>query len=292
MKRKIAFALSMAMAFGLFTGCGNASTGNSGTDQNANSGAQTTDTNSSQQSGGSGSGKLKIGLSISARDQWVSNMEQAAIDKAAELGVEFNSFDANTDPVTQISHVQTCAADGYDAMVVHIVNTDNANEILNAAGDMKIVFVNRVVDESLFKEGQIVYVGSNEEEAGTYQGEYISKKLKDEGKTEANIAILTGTLGMQAMVLRTASAKKALEDSGLKINYVFEDTAEWDRAKAMDKFTQFLGSGKPVDAVICNNDEMALGAIEAMKTSGQKKVICPVAGIDATSVALESIVNG
>lgn len=286
MKRKIAFALALALSLGLFAGCG-------GGTQAQDAAPAGNGDKAAAQDGAAGDGhKLKVGLSISARDQWVSNMEQAAVDKAGELGVDFSSFDANTDPITQISHVQTCAADGYDAMVVHIVNTDNAQEILDAAGDMKVVFVNRVVDENLFKEGQVVYVGSNEEEAGGYQGEYIAKKLKDEGKDEANVAIMTGTLGMQAMVLRTDSAKKALEGSGLTVNYVFEDTGEWDRAKAMDKFTQFLGSGKPVDAVICNNDEMALGVIEAMKTSGEKKVVCPVAGIDATSVALESIVSG
>ena len=264
MKKLLSMAMAGCMLFGLLAGCG-------GGTQAQDAAPAGNGDKAAAQDGDAGDGhKLKVGLSISARDQWVSNMEQAAIDKAGELGVDFSSFDANTDPITQISHVQTCAADGYDAMVVHIVNTDNAQEILDAAGDMKVVFVNRVVDENLFKEGQVVYVGSNEEEAGGYQGEYIAKKLKDEGKDEANVAIMTGTLGMQAMVLRT----------------------EWDRAKAMDKFTQFLGSGKPVDAVICNNDEMALGVIEAMKTSGEKKVICPVAGIDATSVALESIVSG
>lgn len=285
MKKRIALGLTACMLLGLFAGCG---AGDTPADVTGDAGTAAPAPAPAPASGD----KLKIGLSISARDQWVSNMEQAALDQAAALEVELASFDANTDPITQINHVQTCAADGYDAMIVHIVNTDNAQEILDAAGDMKVVFVNRVVDENLFKEGEIVYVGSNEEEAGGYQGEYIANRLKDEGKTEANIAILTGTLGMQAMVLRTASAKEALEASGLTVNYVFEDTAEWDRAKAMDKFTQFIGSGKPVDAVICNNDEMALGAIEAMKTSGTKQILCPVAGIDATSVALESIVSG
>lgn len=120
----------------------------------------------------------------------------------------------------------------------------------------------------------------------------MAKLLQDTGKTDANIVIMTGTLGMQATTLRTDAAKTALEESGLNVTYVFEDTAEWDRGKAMEKFIQFMGTGKPYDAVIANNDEMALGVVEAMKTTGDKTVTVPVAGVDATASALQSISDG
>ena len=193
-----------------------------------------------------------------------------------------------------LSHVTACANDGYDAMIINLVNTDNAQEMIDAAGDMPVVFVNRTPGkpEEQLQEGKVVYVGSDENEAGQLEGEFIANLMKEAGKTDVNVVVMTGTLGMQATTLRTEAAKKALEDSGLNINYVFEDTADWDRAKAMEKFVQFMGTGKPYDAVICNNDEMALGVVEAMKTTGDMVVTVPVAGVDATASALESIKNG
>lgn len=279
MKKFLSMLTAAAMMMSLLAGCGGGTT-----TPNAGNGSE----------GGSAEGKLKIGLSMSARDQWLSTMEQAALGKADADGVDLKSFDANNDVVTQLSHVTTCANDGYDAMIINLVNTDNAQEMIDAAGDMPIVFVNRTPGnaDTLLTADKIVYVGSNEEEAGGLEGEYIAKLLKNAGKTDVNIAIVTGTLGMQATTLRTNSAKAALEASGLNVTYTFEDTADWDRGKAMEKFVQFMGTNKPYDAVICNNDEMALGVVEAMKTTGEGKVTVPVAGVDATDSALQSIKDG
>ena len=278
MKKFLSVLTASLLTATLLTGCG--STPAASTD------AASTDT--------AASGSMKIGLSLSNRDQWLSTMEQAAIEAAKKDGVELKSFDSNVDVVTQLSHVTTCANDGYSAMIINLVNTDNAQEMIDAANGMPIVFVNRTPGnaDSLLQADKIVYVGSDESEAGKLEGEYVSKLLKDAGKSDVNIAVVTGTLGMQATTLRTNAAKEALEASGLNVTYSFEDTAEWDRAKAMEKFVQFMGTGKPYDAVICNNDEMALGVVEAMKTTGEGKVTVPVAGVDATDSALQSIKDG
>lgn len=279
MKNFVSILTASILAAAMLTGCTNANSGSAGSDTNADTASQAT---------------LKIGLTMSNRDQWLSTMEQAALDAAKKQGVALKSFDANVDVVTQLSHVTACANDGYDAMIVNLVNTDNAQEMVAAAGDMPIVFVNRLPGDpdNILSADQIVYVGSNEEESGTFQGKYIAEALKSAGKTEVNIAMLTGTLGMQATTMRTNYAKQALENSGLQIHYIFEDTADWDRAKAMEKFVQFMGTGKPYDAVICNNDEMALGVVEAMKTTGEGKITVPVAGVDATDSALQSVKAG
>lgn len=279
MKRFLAAMTAAAMTMTLLAGCG-ADTNNSGAVGDG--------------TGADASKTVKIGLTMSNRDQWLSTMEQAAMDYAKSQGAELKSFDSNVDVVTQLSHVTACANDNYDAMIINLVNTDNAQEMIDAAGDMPVVFVNRTPGnaDSLLKADKIVYVGSDENEAGKLEGEYIANLLKEANKQDVSIVIMTGTLGMQATTLRTNSAKEALEASGLNITYSFEDTADWDRAKAMEKFVQFMGTGKPYDAVICNNDEMALGVVEAMKTTGEGKVLVPVAGVDATASALESIKNG
>ena len=243
------------------------------------------DTNTNQET------TLKVGLSMSVRDQWLSNLEAAATEKAKELGIELSVQDANNDIAAQLSHVEAAKNQGFDVMIVNIVNTDNAAEIVQAAGDtMKVVFVNRRPDDAVLKEGQVVYVGSSEREAGEIQGNFLADLFKEENKTDVNIVMFQGTLGMQHATERTAAAKETLEANGIQATYVYDDTADWDRSKAMEKFIQFMGKNEAYDAVICNNDEMALGVIEAMKTQGD--ITAPVLGIDANANAIEAVEAG
>jgi ABC-type sugar transport system substrate-binding protein len=236
--------------------------------------------------------KIKVALSMSERDQWLSNLEAAAKAKANELGIELSVQDANRDIAAQLSHVQAAANQGFDVMIVGLVNTSNAQEIIDAAGDhMAIVFVNRRPDDSVLLADRVVYVGSTESDAGRIQGDFLSGLFKREGKTEINCVMFQGSLGAQHAVERTAAAKKAFRDNGITATYVFDDTADWDRSKAMEKFIQFAGMGVPYDAVVCNNDEMALGVVEALKTLGGN-ITVPIAGIDATANAIEAVENG
>lgn len=278
-KRLLALLLTGVMSIGLLTGCGGKSEGG---DTNAASGDSQTSTG----------GTYKIGYSMPMRDQFQTSMEKAIQDKAASSNIDISILDANNDVALQISHVQTWEADGYDAVIVGLCNNDSAADVLAAAGDMKVIFVNRQPSLDVLKDGQVVYVGTDETLYGTEQGNFLAEKFKAEGKTEVNIAMFMGTLGLDNVTKRTNSAKAALEANGIKANYVFENTAEWDRIKAMDLFSQFMGSGETVDAVICNNDEMALGVIEAMQTNGTNEIICPVVGIDATDVGCAAVKEG
>ena len=234
---------------------------------------------------------MKIGLSMSSRDQFLSTLETAVLEDAKAAGVTCNSFDANNDIQQQLNHVQTCAADGYSAMIVNLVDSTNAQEIINAAGDMKVVFVNRSPDTALLSD-DVMFVGSNEEDSGSFQGEFLANYFKEKGMNEVSIVMMQGTLGLDHTNKRTEFSIKGLEDAGIKVNIAYQDTAEYDRAKAMDKFTQFLGTGKPFDAVICNNDDMALGCIEAYKSTGVTEIPVPIVGIDATKGGCEAIENG
>lgn len=237
--------------------------------------------------------QIKIGFSISNRDQFLTSMEQAAVAKAEELGAICKVFDANNDVATQLSHVQTCAADNYSAMIVNLVTTDNAQEILGVAGEMPVVFVNRKPTESFLEKGKAMYVGSDENFSGGFQAEWVANYAKEQGLDTVRVVILQGVLGQEAAVTRTEAFKRELTQThGVKMEVVYQDTAEWDRAKAMDKFVQFMGAGKEFDVVVCNNDEMALGVAEAMKTSGEKKILCPILGIDATAVGCQGVKDG
>lgn len=290
-KKILATMMIVMMAITLFTGCSNGqpevSPNETASVEKAEeeSASDAVDTNTSEKKA------VKVGLSMSVRDQWLSNLEAAATEKAKELGIELSVQDANNDIAAQLSHVEAAKNQGFDVMIVNIVNTDNAAEVVQAAGDtMKVVFVNRRPDDSVLKEGQVVYVGSSEREAGEIQGNYLAGLFKEENKTDVNIVMFQGTLGMQHATERTAAAKETLESNGIQATYVYDDTADWDRSKAMEKFIQFMGKNEAYDAVICNNDEMALGVIEAMKTQGD--ITAPVLGIDANANAIEAVEAG
>ncbi|MGE4549737.1 MAG: substrate-binding domain-containing protein [Intestinibacillus sp.] len=277
-KRLIAMLMAATMAFTLF-GCG-------GTEKPAADGA------ASETGNGTDSGTVKIGLALDKRDQFTTSLETAVTEKAEEIGADLHVVEANNDFATQLSHVQTFAVDGFDAVIVKLINTDGAQEIINAAGDMKVVFVNLKPDESVLQKGNVIYVGSDESLAGQLQAEYVVNYAKEKGLDTVHAVIFTGVLGQDPTVFRTQSFKDGVTKAGLKLEVAYEDTAEWDRAKAMDKMVQFIGSGKPYDVVVCNNDDMALGAVEAMKTTGDKKVVCPVLGVDATNIGCQSIKDG
>ncbi len=279
MKKKLtALFLAALMTAGMLTGCGG-SAGDAGSSADAGSGSAST-------------GGYRMGYSMPARDQFQTSMQMAIEAKAEREGIEMSVLDANGDVATQLSHVQTWAADGYDAVIIGLCNNDSASDILAAAGGMKVVFVNRQPNLDVLKDGEVVYVGTDETLYGAEQGNYLAGLFQEEGKTDINVVLFMGELGLDSVTKRTNSAKDALAANGINAEYVYETTANWDRITAMNLFSQFLGSGQAVDAVICNNDEMALGVIEAMKTTGSNEVICPVVGIDATDVGCASVQAG
>ncbi|MEN8908314.1 MAG: substrate-binding domain-containing protein [Clostridiales bacterium] len=237
-------------------------------------------------------GSFKIGLTMSSRDQFLSTLETAVKDSAADLGdVDIVAFDSENDVQKQLSHISSFVEQDVSAIIVNLVNTDTTEEIITAAKGKPVVFVNRMPQkEAIEKYDNASYVGSDESEAGSLQAEFLSEYFSKKDVKEIKYVLFMGTLGLQNTNARTDSVKSKLEEEGFKLKKQFEDTAEFDRAIAMTKMQQFIGSGKKFDVVISNNDEMALGAIEAMKSA--KITDIPVVGIDATDNALVAVESG
>jgi methyl-galactoside transport system substrate-binding protein len=106
--------------------------------------------------------------------------------------------------------------------------------------------------------------------------------------------MLKGEPGHQDAELRTKFSIKAVTDAGIKVEKVAEDTGMWDRVKGQEKMAAFLAAHKNVEVVFANNDDMALGAIEALKAAGYFKdgKYMPVVGVDATAPALAALKDG
>ena len=137
------------------------------------------------------------------------------------------------------------------------------------------------------------YVGSNEHDAGTLETTEVCRLLKEAGKTEVNVVVMMGELSNQAARVRTQAVKDVIatpDCSFMKI--VEEQTANWQRQQGADLLTNWLSAGVKFDAVISNNDEMAIGAIQALKAGGVDMKDVIVAGVDATQDALASMAAG
>lgn len=235
--------------------------------------------------------QYKIGVTLYDRDQFISSLEQAILEAAKKFpNVTVDSQDAKQDVNQQMAQVDVFATKKYDAIIVNLINTDTVETIISRAKGIPVIFVNRRPRDAVIDGVKTAYVGSQEFDAGKMQGEFLAQFFK--GKTELRYVLFMGQLGLENSLERTRGVKETLTKAGFKLTKVYEDTAEWDRFKAMNQMQQLLGTGKPFDVVMCNNDEMALGVIEAMKALKMDLKKIPVVGIDATPPAKEAVKKG
>jgi inositol transport system substrate-binding protein len=138
------------------------------------------------------------------------------------------------------------------------------------------------------------FVASDERESGTLETIEVCDILAEKGKNPANVYILMGELSNQAAQQRTQDIFDVVEGGkcAVELNVIDRQTANWSRDEAQDLMTNWLSTGEPFDALISNNDEMAIGAIQAMKASGISMEDVVVGGVDATQDALLAMAAG
>lgn len=232
-------------------------------------------------------------LIMASRDEFLSTLEAAAISAAEKNGYKITSQDAQNDSQKQIQFVETAKNGGEAAVIVNPVDSDAAQSVVDAAGDMPLVFVNRPpTDLHVLDADNVAFVGSDEDTSGYMQGEALAKYFKDKGQTEIKYILLQGMLGQVSQIKRCAGVLKALEDNGIKATSVVDLAAEYDRTKAIDKISPILTSGQDFDCIISNNDSMALGAVEACENAGIDPSSIPIVGIDCTADGAAAVKAG
>lgn len=233
---------------------------------------------------------IKILFTMNEMDTFRQTLADAAQKAASEYGSSVEVVDAQGVIETQVNQIQQAAAGGYDAILCSPIDVDTATELKSSSKDLPIVFVNSCPDDKYLVEDEYIYAGSSESVAGEYQAEYVLNQLAS--KDEINVVMIKGPIGHSATSGRTKGVKKTLAASGKKINYIFEDYAQWSEDKAKELFEIFLKTGKTADCVICNNDSMALGVIKACKENGIEPKNMMILGVDATADGCAAIQNG
>lgn len=295
MKRRVlAGLLASVLALGTLAGCGGGGSDDAATDSSAE--ATTDDAaaeeGSSETSDAEGGDLGEVTMILALRDEFLSTLEAGAISAAEELGITLTTQDAQSDTSKLLQFIETAKNDGQKAIIVNMVDPETAPQVIEAAGDMKVVFVNRPpVDTSVLNENA-VYVGSDEMQSGKYQGEWLAEHFKAEGKTDIKYILLNGTIGNVSTTNRTESCLQALKDNGINATEATAPlAADFDRATAQDMISPLLTTTE-YDCIISNNDAMALGAIEALTAQGIDPTTVPIVGVDATVDGRQAIKDG
>jgi len=244
---------------------------------------------SSSSAGTSGSEPAKtykIAMSITNMDQWLQLLADAVTAEAGKQGVSVDVVSADADASKQISQVENFISQKVDAIIVNPVDNDAAQPITDAAvnAGIPLVYVNRCPD----RPDSVPCVGSDSVQAGTLEMEALAKLVSGKG----DVGILQGDPNNngQAVRDRTQGCQDVVnKNPGMKVTLTAN--GKWARDSAQTVTENWIQSGK-LPAVICaNNDEMALGAITALKAANKLDQV-KIGGIDATKDALAAMAAG
>jgi len=241
----------------------------------------------------------KVGMCIYKFDDTFMSYVRNQIETLAKGNLDLSTQDSQYDQPKQNDQIDQFLTQGVKALAINMVDPSAANVLIDKAAKKKVplVLFNREPgDLDLAKYPNVFYVGAKAQESGTMEGQIVAKYWKAHPEADLNkdgvldYVMLIGDPSNTDAKYRTQFSIEAVQAAGIKVNKVAEDTAMWDRPKAQEKVAAWLTAypGK-IEVIFANNDDMALGAIEACKAAGYFKggKYMPVVGVDATPPALD-----
>ncbi|MDX0748420.1 substrate-binding domain-containing protein [Sinorhizobium medicae] len=234
-----------------------------------------------------------IGISIARSDSaFLTILRIGMQDQAGKLdGVTVQVEDAQNDTSRQLDQVQNFVSSGVDAIIVVAVDGDGTPALTKIATDagIPIVYANHPPADVDKLPETAAFVGSNEIDSGTLETKEVCRLLGGKGAAY----VLMGPLNNHSSLIRTKDIHDVIATDECKgMSVIEEQSANWDRLEAANIMTNWLSAGREFDAVIANNDEMAIGAIQAMKAAGIDMSKVVVGGIDATPDGLAAMAAG
>ncbi len=290
MKKAITMILVSAMAASILAGC-SSKPATTTTDP-----AATTATTAA---------KVSIGCTIyKFDDTFMTGVRNAISDAATAAKSSVDIVDSQNSSATQNDKIDLFITKKVNALEINPVDSAAAGAIATKAknANIPVVFFNRMpstTDMNLWDK--LYYVGAKPEQSGIMQGKILAEYWKAHPEADKNkdgvmdYVMLTGEPGHPDAIARTKSSIDEIVKEGIKVNVIASDTGMWDRVKAQDKLQSILAAnGDKIEAVLANNDDMALGAISALQAKGYFKdgKYMPVVGVDATAPGLAALADG
>ena len=224
----------------------------------------------------------KIGLVVSTQNNpFFVTLKEGAVQKANELGYELIVLDAQNDPSKELGNVEDLLVKGVDVLLINPTDSDAVVSSVRAANRSKIPVV--TLDRAANGGKVVSHVASDNVLGGEVAGNYIVEKLGGKGK----VVELEGIPGTTAARDRGEGFNKAIAG---KLDVVAKQAADFDRTKGLTVMENILQAQPEINAVFAHNDEMALGALKAIESSGRKNII--VVGFDATDDAVAAVKDG
>ncbi len=303
MKKTLALALAVVMSLGLLAGCGGKET----KDPANNGGSSNGGSSQSQQGGGSDASEPTIpeggtvGVCIYKFDDAFMTTYRNSLQEILESkGYKVTVVDGNNDQAKQNEQINTFITQKVDALIINPVMTSAADQIIDTVKNAGIptVLINREpTAEQMSAYDKLVYVGCNAAQSGTFQGELILETANQgdiNGDGVINYIMIQGDPENIDAQLRTEYSVKALTDAGKEVKQLNLTRGDWDRNRGQEIAANDLAQfGDQIEVIFCNNDDMAIGALQAIKQAGRtvNKDIYLV-GVDALAAALEEVKNG
>lgn len=253
---------------------------------------------------------IKIGVTLYDRyDTFIAQLMESFIsytqEREGETGVVINVeiYDASGDQTTQNRQVETLLNNGCDVICVNLVDRTEPTVIIDMAKrmDVPIVFFNReLVEEDLERWDKLYYVGAPANESGTMEGQLAVEYFNSNPEADKNqdgviqYVIMEGEAGHQDSIVRTEFSIQAITAAGYEVEKLASAIANWNRAQAQTKMGQMIKEyGDRVELIVANNDDMALGTIDALKAAQIPRDSWPViVGVDGTDEGLEAVEQG
>lgn len=253
---------------------------------------------------------IKIGVTVYDQyDTFVSQLMEHfkvyAREKSEETGIAINIevYNASASQSTQNSQVEEMLGDGCNVICVNLVDRTEPTTIIDMAENQNVpvIFFNReLVAEDLERWNQLYYVGAKAFESGIMEGEIAADAFRKDPEADKNgdgvfqYVMLEGEAGHQDAIVRTEYSVSTIVDRGIEVEKLTYAIANWNRAQAQTKTAQIINEyGNQIELILSNNDDMALGAIDALKAAEIDREDWPViVGIDGTDVGLEAVKSG
>lgn len=251
---------------------------------------------------------VRIGISLyRGDDTFINNIRSVLEEKAKEyerengIRVTLDIQDAKGSQNTQNNQVERFIALGCDVLCINPVDRMDASVIIDKAmtAGVPVVFFNRQpVEEDMNRWDQLYYVGVDAKETAVLQGQMVVELYQEHpsavdlnGDGVVSYVLLEGESSHQDSLIRTEWSIQTLKDGGVPIEKITGGIANWERSQASALMEQWLAAyPDTIELVVSNNDDMALGAIDALDRAGVTGV--NVVGIDGTTPGMEALENG